>query len=305
VRDTGFPRADAEADFLRSRRHQRLSHAARRLGAGGADVPLAFDDVVGALGARGERHLGHRVIAVDAVVGSVDKVRDFDPRFRPRSGGSRQRWERIAEAARRGEPLPPIDVYQVGEMYFVRDGHHRLSVYRALGIPTIEADVTRVWTLLTPDNVATPGDLTRKEARRVMLERVPLDPTTRRAVKVTDADDYARLAGAAEAWAARLVFATGAALTREEAARRWHDEEFAPALAALREAGFASPDERGGDAYLRAVAARDRLPAREDRRLPWGPELVERLAAREPSARSGEPGVTRASRRRRRSGARG
>ena len=86
---------------------------------------LAFQEVVDALGLVSEVPLGVQVIPVDRIVGSVDKVRDFDPKFRPNSGDSRRRWERIAEAARRGEPLPPIDVYQVGEMYFVRDGHHR------------------------------------------------------------------------------------------------------------------------------------------------------------------------------------
>lgn len=299
MRDTGFPRADAEADYLRLRRQQRLSDVARRLGRGGEGRPLAFDEVVAALGGRGERHVGNRVIPVDAVVGSVDRVRDFDPRFRPRTGTSRQRWERIAEAVRRGEPLPPIDVYQVGGMYFVRDGHHRLSVFRALEIPTIEADVTRVRTLLTPDKVATPGDLTRKQARRVMLERLPLDPETRTAVKVTRAEDYARIALVAEAWAARQVFDTGRAMTREEAARRWFGEEFTPAVGALSAAGLVGEDERPGDAYLRAVTERDRLPLAARRSAPWGPELVEALRAREPQGN----GVRRGSRRRRPRGA--
>ena len=107
---------------------------------------------------------GVQVIPVDRIVGSVDKVRDFDPQFRPRSGRSRQRWERIAEAARRGEPLPPIDVYQVGEMYFVRDGHHRVSVYRALDLGQIEADVRLVHTLVEPDDVHAHSDLVRPGA---------------------------------------------------------------------------------------------------------------------------------------------
>ena len=83
-----------------------------------------------------------QVIPLDQIVGSVDKVRDFDPQFRPRTGRSRQRWERIDEAARRGESFPPIDVYQLGDLYFVRDGHHRVSVHRALDLPEIEADVS-------------------------------------------------------------------------------------------------------------------------------------------------------------------
>ena len=66
-----------------------------------------------------------QLIPLDQIVGSVDKVRDFDRRFRPTSDRSRQRWEPLAEKSRLGEYLPPIDVYKLGNLYFVRDGHHR------------------------------------------------------------------------------------------------------------------------------------------------------------------------------------
>ena len=100
-----------------------------------------------------------QVIPVDQIVGSVDRVREFDPKFRPRTGLSRRRFERIDEAARRGEPLPPIDVYRIGDIYFVRDGHHRVAVHRALDLPEIEADVRLVRTVVEPDDVRARSDL--------------------------------------------------------------------------------------------------------------------------------------------------
>ena len=83
---------------------------------------------------RGERRLGLQTIRLDTIVGTVDSTRDFDRRFRPTSGRVRERWERLALAQRRGEPIPPIDVYRVGDMHFVhgrpspglhRHGHRR------------------------------------------------------------------------------------------------------------------------------------------------------------------------------------
>ena len=135
VRDTGSPRVDAEYDFLRVRRHQTLSKLATwmRSDADAVTETLSFSEVVDALGRRGERSLGVQVIPLDQIVGSVDKVKDFDRRFRPTSDRSRQRWQRLAEKSRMGEYLPPIDVYKLGNLYFVIDGHHRVSVARAQG----------------------------------------------------------------------------------------------------------------------------------------------------------------------------
>lgn len=277
-RDTGFPRADAEADFLRARRHQVAAGLAARVrGRDGADrQALSFQEVVDALGFVREQHLGTRVVPLDRIVGSVDKVRDFDPKFRPRTGRSRQRWERIAEAARRGEPLPPIDVYQVGDMYFVRDGHHRVSVYRALDLGTIEADVRLVHTLIEPTDVRTRADLTAKELRRVLLQRVPLPKPARKAIRLTDPREYPRLAEMVEAWAARQVFAEGVAMTCESAARRWYEEEFAPVTGLIEEGALLRRGETPADAYIRV--ARERYSVFLDH--VWSPEVIDTLRRR-------------------------
>jgi hypothetical protein len=150
--DTGFPQADAENDFLRARRRQILAALARRLRGQRADrdriVPL--DEVLGSLGWRGERQLGLQVIRLDTIVGTVDSRRDFDRRFRPTSSRVRPRWERLALAQRRGAAFPPIDVYRVGELHFVNDGHHRVSIAAATGQQEIDAYVTQVLTAVPP-----------------------------------------------------------------------------------------------------------------------------------------------------------
>ena len=94
---------------------------------------LPFEEVVEALGRTGQHDLGLQVVPLDAIVGSVDRAVDFDRGLRPTSARLRSRWERIAAAQRRGEALPPVSLYKIGDLYFVRDGHHRVSVAKSLG----------------------------------------------------------------------------------------------------------------------------------------------------------------------------
>ncbi|HEX2070675.1 MAG TPA: hypothetical protein VHF90_03385 [Thermoleophilaceae bacterium] len=145
-KDTGFPQTDAQFDFSRARRRRALARLANRLkGRPGAKVAiLPFEEVVEALGRRGERRLGLESIPLDAIVGSVDRGREFDRGFRPTSPRPRGRFERIATAKRRGESMPPIRVYRIANAYFVEDGHHRVAVARAQGQPDIDAYVTEV-----------------------------------------------------------------------------------------------------------------------------------------------------------------
>lgn len=248
--DTGSPRADAEADFLRARRKQRLATLGGRL-RGRDRETLALDEVIAAVGTRGERSLGLQMIPLEKIVGSVDRARDFDPDFLPTSGRSRSRWERLAEGVRRGADLPPIDVYQVGERYFVRDGHHRVSVKRALGDTLIEADVTKILTKIDPGDVVDRADLRARELRRIFLERIPLDRLAQREVECTDPWTYPALAEMVEAWAARLMFRDGAALSAAEASTRWYAEEFTPVTEMILGADLAMPGETPADAYLR------------------------------------------------------
>jgi hypothetical protein len=120
--------------------------------------------VVAALGWCGEQYLGLQTIQLDNVAGTVDSRRDFDRSFRPTSNRVRRRWERLDLAQRRGVAIPPIDVYRVGDLHFVKDGHHRVSVARATGQKTIEAYVTEVLTRMPATGISRRGDPLLKAA---------------------------------------------------------------------------------------------------------------------------------------------
>jgi hypothetical protein len=157
--DTGVPSVDAEDDFTRARRRyalDRLDSWLRR--DPDEDRLLQFDQVISALGFRGEYYLGLRTIRLDTVVGTVDKARDFDRGFRPASGRDRERWEGLDLAERHGAVMPPIEVYRIGGLHFVKDGHHRVSVAIAVGQEMIDADVTEVQTQLPATGLSRRSD---------------------------------------------------------------------------------------------------------------------------------------------------
>jgi hypothetical protein len=157
--DTGLLWVDVEDDFSRARRRHVLARVAGWLRRRpDATSILSFDEVVATLGWRGERYLGLQTIRLDAVTGTVDSWRDFDRRFRPTSNRVRQRWERLDLAQRRGAAIPPIDVYLIRDMYFVKDGHHRVSVAVATRQKSIEAYVTEVRTGVSAAGISS-GDL--------------------------------------------------------------------------------------------------------------------------------------------------
>jgi hypothetical protein len=257
ARDTGFPRTDAQFDFGRARRRRALSRlaAALRGQPGDVRVILPFEEVVEALGRKGEKSLGLQVIPLDSIVGTVDRGREFDRSFLPTSGKVRPRWERIAELQRRGKSMPPIDVYRIGDLHFVKDGHHRVSVARALGHETIDAYVTEVITAVDPDREIRLGELPLKSHQRLFYERVPLPPEARDRIKPSNRSAYACLAEGVEAWGFRVMQATGEFMTREQVAEAWFREEYEPVTAMLREAGIAR-DENETDAYAAVVTLR-------------------------------------------------
>ena len=265
---------DAQNDFQRARRRATIGRLISRLRGEPDDVGvvLPYEEVISALGFVSEQRAELHVVQLDAIVGSVDRRRDYDRRFRPTSSRSRGRWEQIAAAARRGESFPPIDLLKVGELYFVRDGHHRVSVARALGRSDIDAYVTEVLTRVDAGNAMKVSDLPFKSHERVFFERVPLRDDMRAEIELTDPWDFAVLAEAVEAWGFRAMQSRGDALDRKETARLWLETEYRPAVALLRELDLVG-DATATEAYMRIAADRYRLLRSRD----WSEEVLRQV----------------------------
>ena len=281
---TGFPDADARDDFSRLQRERLVARLRARLRRHphDADRILDFDEVTRVLGRVGQRPLGVQVVPVDSIVGTVDRETGFDREFRPTSARTRQRWERMNAAMRRGDPMPPVDLYRVGELHFVRDGHHRVSVARALGLDGIEANVTEVLTTEPGMAGTRTSDLPGLDHRRIFRERVPLPAAARARIDLTDPNDYALLAEGVEAWGFRRSQGEGELLDRARAAELWFREEYVPVVTMLRDADLVGHHTET-EAYLRLAAERYRLL----RTHAWTEDVIERLRSVRHGAGSG------------------
>jgi hypothetical protein len=273
-RSTGMPGVDAQHDFLRARRQATLARLAARLRGEPNDVGLIlpYEEVVAALGFVSERSAGFAVVGLESIVGTVDRSREFDRSFRPTSGRVRSRWEHIAAAMRRGESMPPVDLLRIGEIHFVRDGHHRVSVARALGRTDIDAYVTEVVTRIGAEQAITLADLPVKSHERVFFERVPLPDPARAEIRLSDPWDYGELAEAVEAWGFRSAQDRGEAINRREAAFMWLENEYRPVVEMLRDADLIG-GQTETEAYMRISAQRYRL-LRTHR---WDEEILARV----------------------------
>lgn len=114
---------------------------------------LDLQDVRRSKTIEGSFDLGCMTIPVAKIRGSECRGRDFDDNFLPLAERFRQRWASVYAARLCGVPLPAVSVVQVDEVYYVRDGHHRVSVARMLGEEYIEAHV-QVWQVKGASSVA-------------------------------------------------------------------------------------------------------------------------------------------------------
>ncbi|MBL7162926.1 MAG: ParB N-terminal domain-containing protein, partial [Anaerolineales bacterium] len=164
----------AVIDFREARRKAAMQGIMARI-TGKSTELLSYEEVRQKLRAleSGKRTL--RDIPLDAIVGSVGRYTDFSRDFLPLYDNDQDRWARVMAETTGLVGLPPIDVYQIGEVYFVLDGNHRVSVARQLGAASIQAYVTEVRTRvnITPD--AQPDDLIIKAEQTEFLEQTQLD----------------------------------------------------------------------------------------------------------------------------------
>jgi hypothetical protein len=119
------------------------AHRLARLGRRSSGL-LSYQDALRQLDVIGERHLGIQAVSIDRIVGSTERWADFDAAFRPLRDASARRWRNVARAYDAGEALPPVHLYRIADTYYVRDGHHRISVARLRGQVCIDADVVEV-----------------------------------------------------------------------------------------------------------------------------------------------------------------
>ncbi|HEU4323492.1 MAG TPA: DUF4032 domain-containing protein [Roseiflexaceae bacterium] len=213
---------------------------------------LSFEDVRRRLHVRGQRYLGHQVVPVSHVVGSEGRYTDFDRRFLPRTDAVQHRWSSIDSAMIRAVELPPVELYKIGDAYFVRDGNHRISVARQQGQTYIDAYVTEllVDVPLTPDTSV--QDLMLKEEYSDFLEWTDLHqlrPDER--IEFSELGGYLDLVKHINAHRYFMGLEQQREIGRDEAVASWYDHVYLPIIQVIREHDVLRhfPDRTEADLY--------------------------------------------------------
>jgi hypothetical protein len=167
-------RAQASADFDRARNKAFVQRIFSGLSSRPYDL-LSYEEVRRKLRAVEMGAPTLEDIPLDKIVGSVGRYKDFTRTFLPREDHLKARWVKINAVARGATGFPPIDVYRIGDAYFVRDGNHRVSVLKEMGAPTVQAYVTEVSTRIPLASDTTETDLAALEGYALFLEKTQLD----------------------------------------------------------------------------------------------------------------------------------
>ncbi len=251
---------------------------------------LPFEDVQERLKLRRLVDRGLAEVPLDRIVGSVGRPREFTRAFLPRSEALRQRWDAVEALAEGPRGFPPVDLYRVGDAYFVVDGHHRVSVARSLGAGTIEA---RVKEFLTPVPVGPDESLEElllKGSLADFLEVTGLVPEGPDEYRATVAHGAERLLEHVNVHAYYRWLDTGQPVAWPEAVASWRDTVYRPMVAAIRASGILGdfPGRTETDLYLFLMDHLHQLRQRRQGR-PVAPEaavrhyrLLRRLARRRP-----------------------
>jgi len=209
--------------------------------------------------------LGIQEVPLDAIRGSVDRYRDFDLAFLPKHSGMRDRWQRVAAARHHGLPMPPVELYKLGDIYFVRDGNHRVSVCRSRGDKHIQARVVEITSRVPLEPDLTPDDLPLIEAYADFVRLTDLDSILPGVdLRLSYPRNYARLLRHIALY--RYLNRPPGEEPRQwpEAVVAWYKQLYLPVLAIIKSSEVMDefPDRTPTDLYLWLVTHFRRLHKR-------------------------------------------
>lgn len=214
---------------------------------------LPFDAVRERIPLRGQHYIGLQQVLIEQIVGSLGRYRDFDRAFLPKQARTRSRWVRIDSAHYDEIILPPVELYKMGEVYFVRDGNHRVSVAREKGQEFVDAYVIEIEVSVPLTTDMQMDDLDLKAEYAVFLEETNLAEIRPGAqIELTLNGEYERLLEHISVHRWYLGEGRGAEVPYEEAVASWYDNVYTPMVKLIRDQKLLAsfPGRTEADLYL-------------------------------------------------------
>lgn len=214
---------------------------------------LSYDDIKEKLHIGGPIYRGVQTVRVDQIAGSLNRYHEFDRVFLPASDKLADRWQSVSRAFYQDVSLPPVVLYKVGQVFFVVDGHHRVSVARKQGQIYIEAEVRECATRVDITADIKPEDLEVLEDKVHFLERTSLDSLIPDAdIETTIPDGYDRMLEHIAVHRYFMGLDWKRDISEEEAIKHWHETVYMPVARVIRETDILKqfPGKTEADLYL-------------------------------------------------------
>jgi len=261
---------NARDDFRRVRRQAQLKEIVNWVRGKPNDL-LPFETVRKHLKAQGEEKRGLQQVPLDSIIGSVGRYSDFTRDFLPRSDYSINRWMRVKAAFRSIEEIPPVNLYQIGEAFFVLDGNHRVSIARSRGAQDIPAYVTRIHTKVPLSPETDLDDLILKAEYIEFLEETHFDELCPQGdLTVTAPGRYRVLADQIRGFHENLSQTEGRDLPLSAAVNHWYQAVYLPVVKIIRARGILRdfPKRTETDLFVWIITHQEKL----QQKLGWNLE---------------------------------
>lgn len=242
----------ARADFSRVR-FKAFVNSIWSLIQGQPNQLLSYDDIKEKLRVGGPIYRGVQTVPVKQIVGSLNRYHQFDRAFLPTQTETAERWQRVNRAFYNDISLPPVVLYKVGEVYFVVDGHHRVSVAREQGQIFIEAEVRECATRVNITPNIRIEDLEILSEKVGFIERTGLDQVRPEAnIKLTISDGFNRMLEHVAVHKYFMGLEQQRDISDEEAVADWYDNVYLPIAEVIRKSDILQdfPGKTEGDLYL-------------------------------------------------------
>ncbi len=249
------------ADFERAR-HRAFLNDLRALLRRQSNDLIPYHEIRRRLQPEGETYRGIQEVPIRQIVGSEDRFRDFDRAFLPRQAHTAGRWKNIDRAFLSDVILPPIQLYQVGNVYFVKDGNHRVSVARERGAEYIDAEVIESHIRAPLYAAMTPEQLLLQVEYAEFLRKTNLDRLRpKHDIRPTALGRYDEIWEQIEAHQRALSDLAGQALPISQAVEDWYDQVYLPIVTVVAERDILRrfPRRSPADLYLWISAHRELL----------------------------------------------